>query len=98
MYGANTLCDGQCSWGRGWKFAIPGCPVEIEWWFWQCSRHIFKKVCEGDRGNHVEELRSFPVKTRHNRPRNLRLPASPERENRLTWKPNGLPQMRLPNI
>jgi hypothetical protein len=39
----------------------------------------------------------FPLKTQHNRPRNLRLPVSPERENRLTWKPNGLRQMRLPN-
>ena len=38
------------------------------------------------------------IKTRHNRPRNLRLPTLPERENRLTWKPNGLPQVRLPNI
>ena len=37
------------------------------------------------------------LKTRHNRPHNLRLPALPERENRLKWKPNGLPQMRLPN-
>jgi hypothetical protein len=26
------------------------------------------------------------LKTQHNRPRKLRLPALPERENRLTWK------------
>ena len=39
----------------------------------------------------------FRLKTRHNRPRNLRLPALPERENRLTWKQNGLPQLRPRN-
>jgi hypothetical protein len=39
----------------------------------------------------------FRLKARHNRPRNLRLPTLPERENRLTWKPNGLPQLKLRN-
>jgi hypothetical protein len=29
--------------------------------FRQCSRHIFEKACGDDRGNHVEELRSFPA-------------------------------------
>jgi hypothetical protein len=61
MYGSNTLCDGQCLWGSGCKFAMPGCPAEIEWWYSQCSRHIFKKVCDDDRGNHMKEPRSLPA-------------------------------------
>jgi hypothetical protein len=36
---------------------------------------------ERSRDNHLEELRSFPTKTEHNRPRNLRLSALQEREN-----------------
>jgi ethanolamine utilization protein EutQ (cupin superfamily) len=29
--------------------------------FRQYARHNFEKVCGGDRGNHVEELRLFPA-------------------------------------
>jgi len=59
---ARTLfVTGSASGVGGWKFAIPGCTAEIEWWFWQCSRHIFKKVCDGDRGNHMKEPRSLPA-------------------------------------
>ena len=36
-------------------------PAEIEWWFLRCAQLIFKKVCEGDRGNHMEEPRLFPA-------------------------------------
>jgi hypothetical protein len=60
MYGANTLCDGECGWNRGLESATPASPAEIDWWFTKCSQHIFDQVCEGDRGNHMEEPRSFP--------------------------------------
>jgi hypothetical protein len=67
MYGASDFCDGQCwcwcwwGWGWGWESATPGCPAEIEWWFPECAQHIFNKVGEGDRGNHMEELSLFPA-------------------------------------
>ena len=48
-------------------------------------------------GNQVEELRSFLPQDTTQPSTQPPVPASPERENRLTWKPNGLPQMRLPN-
>ena len=49
MYGANTLCDGQCWWGRGRESATPGCPAEIELWFPDCAQLVAHEVCNDDR-------------------------------------------------
>jgi hypothetical protein len=45
MYGANTLCDGQCRWSRGWESATPRHSAEIEWWFPECAQLVADEVC-----------------------------------------------------
>jgi len=40
MYGANTLCDGQCWRSRNGESAAPSRAAEVEWLFVRCTQFI----------------------------------------------------------